>query len=151
MDILTVIIRILHVGSAIALLGGTLYALAVLLPATRLVDEGLRGSLLQLAQRRFYRVAHPAIVLLILTGAYNFWINLDAYREVGPISHGLLGVKILLALAILGIIFAQTFRVLPGPPARWAALNLTMGTIIIIIAAIVRHLRLDAISIVTGG
>ena len=143
MDILAIIVRVVHVGSAIALLGGTLYAVTILMMSLRVVDEGLRSSILETARRRFYRIAHPALILLIATGFYSFIRDMPIYKEVGPAAHGLLGVKIILAVLILGIVFAQTFKVLKGNPLTWAKVNLLLGTIIIILAAIVRQLRIE--------
>ena len=151
MEVLNVVMRVVHIGSAIGLLGGTLFALVAFIPASSTLEEGPRESILGIVSRRFYRIAHPAILLLLISGGYNFAIQLDAYREAGPLAHGLLGIKILLALVIFGIVFAQTFGVLKGRPGRWMMVNITLGTLIIILAAVVRHVRLDATaSIVTG-
>lgn len=144
MDAINIVLRVLHVGSAIALLGGTLFFLVVMLPSLRLMEEGLRDSVLQIARKRFYRIAHPALLLLVLTGFYNFSQYLDDYKKASKAVHGLLGVKILLALIILFIVFAQTFGVLKGCPKRWAKINLALGVVIVILAAIVRSLRLSA-------
>lgn len=145
---LPILIRVLHIGSAIALLGGTLYAVFTLGMALRVVDDGLRSSIVEASRRRFYRTSHPALVLLILTGFYSFFRDMTAYKEIGPIAHGLLGVKILLAIIILAIVFGQTFKVLKGSPATWAKVNLTLGFVIVILAAIVRQLRIEHL---TGG
>ena len=150
MEVLNVVMRVVHIGSAIGLLGGTLFMLAALLPASGALDEEPRGSIRDLARRRFYRIAHPAILLLLISGGYNFAIQLDAYAEAGPITHGLLGIKIILALIIFAIVFAQTFGMLRERPGRWLAVNVSLGLLIIILAAIVRHVRLDATTLTTG-
>ena len=147
-SILAAIVRVLHVGSAIALLGGALYAVTTQMLSLRVVDEGLRGSILEAARRRFYRTAHPALLILVATGFCTFMRDMKSvYKpmadELGPMVHGLLGVKILLALVILAIVFAQTFKVIKTNPIRWARINLALGTVIIIIAAIVRQMRVD--------
>jgi uncharacterized membrane protein len=148
MEILNVIVRILHIGSAIALLGGTLFALAALLPAMKVLDEGFKQNLMSVAQKRFYRISHPAIVLLLLTGVYQWVSNSGVYEEAGPALHGVLGMKILLALAIFVIIFAQTFGVIRNP-GRWMKINLAMGTVVVILAAVLRHLHMAALA--AGG
>jgi uncharacterized membrane protein len=132
-------IRVLHIGSAIALLGGTLFFLVVMIPSLKVMDEGLRASILQVARKRFYRISHPALLLLLLTGLYRFITDLPTYpRSV----HPLIGTKILLAVSILFIVFGQTFGVIKGCPIKWARVNLTLGVLIVILAAIVRGLRL---------
>jgi uncharacterized membrane protein len=125
---LPIVIRVVHIGSAIALLGGAVFFLVVMLPAVKLLDEGLRSSILQLARKRFYRITHPAIVLLLVTGFYTYLVtNWPAYEKAPRQIHMLLGIKILLALAIMLILFAQTFGVLKGCPARWTKINIAMG------------------------
>ncbi len=146
MEVFNVIVRILHIGSAIALLGGTVFFLVVLIPSLKLLDDGLRGSILQIARKRFYRISHPALVLLLLTGFYNFYLNLGIYGKAHKAVHALIGIKILLALAVVFIVFAQTFGVLKGCPIRWAKINLALGVTIVILAAIVRALRMAAMT-----
>lgn len=144
MEILNIVMRVVHIGSAIALLGGTLFTLAALAPAVRLADEGLRESLTQTARKRFYRIAHPSILLLLLSGAYNWWRSMDVYRQADPMLHMLLGIKVLLAMVIFAVLFAQAFGVLRGGAGRWTAVNLTLGAAIVVLAGVVRHLRLEA-------
>lgn len=140
---LNIAIRIVHILSAIALLGGTIFFLVVMIPAVRVLDEGLRGSILQFARKRFYRISHPALVLLLATGLYSYLTNLKVYDQVKA-THGLIGAKILLWAAIATIVFAQSFGVLKGCPIRWARVNLVMGLLIVILAAVVRGLRMSA-------
>ncbi len=154
MPILDITMRVLHILSAIALLGGTIFIVIALLPALRLVDEQFKSSLMEIVKKRFYRISHPAIVLLLITGIYSWMKNIDVYRlsskQNGPLLQGLLGTKVLLAAIVIVIIFAQTFKVLPGPPARWAKVNLALGLIIVILAGIVRSLH-HQVLFIPGG
>lgn len=148
MDLLSLLMRIAHILGAIGLLGGTLFIVVALLPSLKLVDEQFKTSLMEIVKKRFYRIAHPAIMLLIISGTYNWVKNIDAYRLCtkmhGPMLQAMLGTKVLLAVAITVIVFAQTFKVLPGPASRWAKVNLTLGLIIVILAGIVRSLHSQA-------
>ena len=146
MQAVDIIARILHIGSAIALLGGTFFFLVVVIPSLKVLDDGLRGSILQVARKRFYRISHPALLLLVLTGFYQYAQNIDIYRKGNKAAiNGLLGFKILLALTILTIVFGQTFGAIKACPIKMARFNLAMGILIVIIAAIVRSLRLQAL------
>lgn len=144
MQALDTVMRVLHIGSAIALLGGTVFFLVVMVPSLRLMDEGLRGSIFQVARKRFYRISHPALALLLVSGLYNFLTYLPRYNESHKAVHGLIGTKILLALAIIVIVFGQTFGAIKGCPIRWAKINVTLGVVIVILAAVVHGLRLSA-------
>ena len=46
------------------------------------------------------------IVLLIASGIYNLILNRDGYHRTLPLSHGLLGSHVLLALVIVGLLEA---------------------------------------------
>ena len=140
----SIAIRVLHIGSAIALLGGVVFFLVVMAPAVKVLDDGLRTSILQVARKRFYRISHPALMLLLLTGFYNYLTNLDLYEKAPKAIHGLIGTKILLALVITTIVFGQSFGLIKGCPIRWAKFNVTMGILIVILAAVARSMRLSA-------
>ena len=143
-EVLNIVMRVLHIVSAIALLGGAIFFLTTMLPAVRVLDEGLRGSVLQLTRKRFYRITHPALLLLLITGFYNYIRNMDIYRAAPKAVHGILGTKILLALIITVIIFAQSFGLLKGCPVRWTKVNVALGLVIVVLAAVARSMRLGA-------
>ena len=138
---LDTILRFLHILSAIALLGGTIFFLAVMIPAVRILDDGLRTSILQAARNRFYRITHPALTILILTGFYNYVKYMPDYKLAPKYIHAILGVKILFALTIAAIVFTQSFGLLKGCPIRWAKLNLILGILIVALAAVARTLH----------
>ena len=150
MDIVDIIMRALHVGSAIVLAGGAAFMVLAMRPAMRLVDESFAQTLCRLVQQRFMRLAHAAIGLLAISGAWNWWRNVDVYGQVmehnraaGIVLQGLLGIKVMLALAVFTIIFALSVGALKSPQ-RWAKVNLTLAALIVILAAVVRFLRLTA-------
>jgi hypothetical protein len=143
-EILPLISRLLHIASAIALAGGTAFLLIGLLPAVKLLDRELADSIVSMAARKYYKVSHLAAFLLVVTGFYNFFLNRDVYNvsEHRALIHPLIGTKILLGCVIVTIVFLAAFRVLPGPPTKWAKLNLVLAIIVVILASLVRQLRL---------
>ncbi|MBI1371899.1 MAG: hypothetical protein GC159_03950 [Phycisphaera sp.] len=143
---LDIVVRLLHILAAIGLLGGVLFMVVGLLPASKLVeDDEARASLLLTAKKKYYKVSHLAIVLLLATGVMQWMHNHDAY-EAGnkKLIAALLGTKVLLALIAFSIAFADTFKVIKGP--KWAKINIVLGVTIVILAAVVRHLRLEALT-----
>lgn len=143
MNYLDLLLRITHILSAIALLGSGIFFLVVMFPLVKTLDEETRKRIADAAKKRSYRITHPAIMLLVITGFIQFIQNIDSYKNIRGI-HGVMGVKILLALAILCIIFAQTFGVIKGCPSKWAKVNVTLGITIVILAGIARGMRLAA-------
>jgi len=92
------------------------------------------------------KITHASILLLLATGVAQ-WVMLHDVYEQGnkALIASMLGTKVLIALGIFTIIFAQAFGVLKGPPGRWAKVGMVMGVLVVILAGVVRTLRLDAL------
>ncbi|MAE61882.1 MAG: hypothetical protein CMJ49_11070 [Planctomycetaceae bacterium] len=125
MDILNIIMRILHVGGAVTLVGGLAFGALVLLPALRLTDDAYRKALLEIIGRRFIVALHAAMAALIFSGAYNWHLNFNTYAQLKTanktqfmVLQGLLGLKVLLALIIFAWVIKSGPNVLAqSPPA----------------------------------
>src|SRR5947209_18569130 len=98
--ILPLVSRWLHVGTAIVLLGGTIFMRFILLPAAMKLatdaHDTLRGHLLA----RWKIVVHAGVALLLATGVYNYIAVMIPQHKGDGLYHALMGVKILLALGI---------------------------------------------------
>ena len=123
MDILNIIMRVLHVGGAVTLVGGLAFGSLILLPAMRLTDDAYRKALLELIGRRFIVALHAAMAALIFSGAYNWHLNFKDYGEIEKADksqfialQALLGLKILLALLIFAWIIKRGPNVLAQSP-----------------------------------
>jgi hypothetical protein len=110
-ELLPVVSRWLHVGSAIFLIGGILFARVVL---------GGRWSP-QIAEA-FKPWAWRLPVLLVVTGLYNFLLNVHVPKPY----HMLFGIKVLLALHVIAI---ATLLGRTGTPEAKAARWLTGVTV----------------------
>jgi hypothetical protein len=86
-EILLILLRWAHVVSAILLLGGVIYA--------RWVRQGMSDE----EAARFRGLAITTVVLLTLSGLYNF---LNKERTPSP-YHAVFGVKALLALHVFAV------------------------------------------------
>ncbi len=71
-QLLPVLVRWVHLLSAVILVGGVLFYRLVLLPAQR-GEGGRRPALLDAVDARWKRWVHATIGLLLLTGFYNFF------------------------------------------------------------------------------
>ncbi len=137
--------RILHVGTAIVVVGGTFFVRFVLFPAATQnlasdVHERLRGAVLG----TWKKIVHAGIVLFILTGALNYYRVIARGTHKGdPLYHALLGTKILLALVIFFLASvlvgrATAFEGLRRNAPRWLLVNLLLATIIIAISGFLK-------------
>ena len=107
---LDIISRWTHIGTAIVLVGGTCFLRFILVPsaAASLTDEQ-HASLREQVINRWKKFVHGGIALFLVSGFYNFIRQIPKHRGDG-LYHGLIGTKILLALAIFFIASALVGR-----------------------------------------
>ena len=104
MAFVDILSRYLHVISACLLFGGAFFMRVVLPAGTGPLDaEGREGTLLR-CRRAFKMIVHPTVLLFLVTGAYNFWKNMGRYKSNPGLMHGLFGLHLLLALAVMAIL-----------------------------------------------
>ncbi len=91
--------RIIHVSTAIVLVGGSVFLTFVLLPTAEQLSPDQHDKLRSLVNGRWKRFVHAGILLFLITGFYNYFQQMPQHKGDG-LYHGLVGTKILLALAI---------------------------------------------------
>jgi uncharacterized membrane protein len=130
--------RILHVGTAIIVVGGTFFIRCVLLPAAtqNLADDvhaRLRGGVMGI----WKRIVHTGIALFVVTGGINYYRVITSGTHKGdPVYHAVLGTKIILALVIFFIASvlvgrAAAFEGMRRNAAKWMTVNLILAGLII--------------------
>jgi uncharacterized membrane protein len=94
--------RVIHILTAISLVGGSIYAALVLGPALRGLNEEAAQSLQSALLRRWKIIVHGGIALFLVTGFYNYMRSMPAHNEVGDkLYHAFMGTKMLLAFAVM--------------------------------------------------
>jgi uncharacterized membrane protein len=130
-----VISRIFHVGTAICIAGGTVFILFVLIPALRGSDEQTRTSVLSNTGSYWKRFVHGGILLLIVTGFYNYFLQIKLHKGDG-LYHALIGTKIILAFVVFFLAEA-----LVGKSTLFAGIRANrkryLGIIVLMVAIIV--------------
>ena len=145
--ILLVAFRYVHIVAAIFAVGGLSFMLICLTPATRVLDDNFRKSLLEMVAKRFSVAQNIAIIALLVSGAYNWIVNNETYSAIRPWGQMLIGIKALLAFVMFAIVWAQMFGFIKSDnPKRWLMINVHLAAIVILLAAILRHLRLEHIA-----
>lgn len=109
MNNIDVLSRWFHVGTAIVLLGGAFYMRFILLPVASQLPEEAHQKLRELTRNRWKRVVHIGILLLLLTGFYNY-LNATPAAEFKGRYHMLMGIKILIALLVFFVASALVGR-----------------------------------------
>jgi uncharacterized membrane protein len=139
-DILPVISRIVHVTTAIVVVGGTAFLRLVLMPsASAALSEEEHGRLRQRLIAVWKRFIHAGIGLFLVSGLYNYWLAILAIRASGardPLYHGMLGTKILLAFVIFFIASALVgrsarFEGMRKSAGFWLSVNLAIALVIV--------------------
>lgn len=107
---MALVLRWLHVLSAVVWIGGMLFIALVLVPVVRRLDDGaLRARLVHAVGLRFRTVGWIALAALALTGLGNLWAR--PYLLGAPRFHA----KLALVLLALGLSVVHDFVL--GPRA----------------------------------
>jgi len=150
---LNVVMRWLHVGSAVVALGTTVAMRFAVLPMLAGLSNG--AEVLNVLRPGVKRVIHSALGVLILSGFYNYIVvarrAVHNAKEGGnaalaqalssPSYHMVMGIKIILALAI----FAIAILLLKPVPSfhenrkSWLSVNVALGAIVLLLSAYLRR------------
>jgi uncharacterized membrane protein len=143
--ILYTLTRILHIGTAIIVVGGTFFVRFVLFPAaTHSLPDDAHARLRTAVISTWKKIVHAGIVLFILTGAINYFrVIADGKHKGDALYHALLGTKIILALVIFFIASAlvgrsAAFDGLRRNAPKWMLLNLILAAVIVAISGFLK-------------
>lgn len=142
MFVVDVLSRIVHVGTAIALVGGSVFMLLVLLPAAQAISEEAHQTLRAAILGRWKRFVHLGIGLFLVSGFYNFFRALPAHQGDG-LYHALVGTKILLALGVFFIASALVgrsakFEFMRQARGTWLAILVLLASLIVALSGFVK-------------
>jgi hypothetical protein len=140
---LNVVVRWVHISSAVVGVGALVFLRLVLLPAVQGTGDALSGRIIPRAKL----VIHTALGLLLLTGFYNLYVVIPKANALGELKstyHAVLGTKILLAFVLFGVA-STLFASLPDtqtPRLRRPGLllaSIVLAAIILFLSAILRR------------
>ena len=135
---LPLLMRWIHVGSAIVLVGGLIFYRLVFVPAaSKVFSEEELEKLREPLMRRWKMYIHPSILLFLISGFYNYLVVTRVLHEGQGLYHALFGMKFLLALCVfaLAIIMTSTMtwsEKLRKNQALWSILVLLAITVALI-------------------
>ena len=144
--ILILVMRWIHILTAITAIGGSIFMRFVLMPvAQSVLDEeahkGLRAGLV----RRWQKFVHTCILLFFISGFYNYFLVTAPTHQGQPLYHALFGVKFLLALAVFTIAVALTStkdwsQKVRANAKMWLALLVALGVLVVMISGVMKNL-----------
>ena len=133
MDLIPILSRWTHIGTAIVLVGGAFFMRFVLTPAASQLPDSEHAKLKELVMNKWKRFVHGGILLFLASGFYNY-LMVKAPRPKP--YHMLMGIKILLAFAIFFLISAlvgrsKTFEGMRKNSKKWQVVVLILAAIIV--------------------
>ncbi len=131
--------RWMHIFPAMALIGGIFFLRFSFQPAVRELEDEHRANFQDVVRRRWSKVVMGTASMLLLSGFVNMMLTIKAYDFPGGYYHPLLGLKLLLALAILYITSllsgksenAQKFR---EKESMWLNVNVGLAVVLLMVA-----------------
>lgn len=144
--ILSVVMRWLHIAGAAMLVGSLFFIVIGAGPASCWLGNEQDRSVMKRIELRLRLMMAVATVALVLAGLYNWMLMAGQYRIAGPAAWGLLAVKVSLAAILIALLWAQDVGLIMHRSARsWRVACLLLALLIILLAAVVRYLRLEAV------
>jgi len=139
---LDVLFRWIHIGTAIVILGGSVFLRFVLRPAAAHMPEAEHHQLKTEVLDRWKRFVHAGIGLFLLSGFYNYIRAMPLHKGDG-LYHALIGTKILLALAVFvlasGLVGRSAlFEPLRKHSPRWLLVTILLSVVIVGISGYVK-------------
>ncbi len=132
-----VVSRVIHVLTAISLVGGSLFAAFVVGPALRSLSEEAAGVFRTALTSRWKMWVHGGIALFLVTGFYNYIRAMPAHNEVGDkIYHAFLGTKMLLAFGVMiiasGLVGrSRAFQFMRDSRGLWQMILILLAVVIV--------------------
>ncbi len=110
LTLIDVLSRWAHVGAAVVLVGGSVFTRFVLMPAAAGLQESEHIALRERIMGRWKKFVMAGILLLLLSGFYNYLkVAVPAHKGDG-LYHGLMGLKMLLAFGAFFLASVLTGR-----------------------------------------
>ncbi len=137
-----IISRIVHVLTAITLVGGSIFTLLVLMPSAKELSDEAHKQLAAAINGRWKRFVHTGILLFLVSGLYNYVRAIPNHRGDG-LYHALIGTKMLLALGIFFLASALVGRSeklagIRANRAKWVKVLVLLAVIVVSISGFVK-------------
>lgn len=134
--------RIVHVGTAITVVGGSIFMCFVLLPSAEQLNDEEHDKLRAGVIGRWKKFIHIGVALFIVSGFYNYFKMIPLHKGDG-LYHALVGTKVLLAFSIFFIAEAlvgksKAFEKMRQERGKWLKIMILLAAVIISISGFVK-------------
>lgn len=143
MEWLDILSRWIHIGTTIVLVGGSAFMLFVLAPAAAALPEAEHNALRERVIAIWKRFVHGGILLLLLSGFYNYLAVALPNHKGQPLYHALMGTKILLAFVVFFIASAlvgksAAFQKIRENRKTWLKILVLLSAVVVGIAGFLK-------------
>ncbi len=151
-QLLPLISRVVHVATAIVLVGGSVFMRFALMPAAEELAEADHDGLRERVLGRWRRFVHGGIALLLASGLYNYLVVMRPAHQGDSQYHMLVGIKMLLALVLFFLAAALVGRskALQGLRSKARRTLVVMIALAALIVAISGYLKIRAVPKTSG-
>lgn len=137
-----VLSRVLHVMTAITLVGGSVFMLFVLHPVISKLESESKSTIQSDVIGRWKRFIHFGVLVFLASGFYNYIRAIPLHRGDG-LYHALIGTKIILALVIFFVASALVGRspklqFMRDNRAKWLKLIVLFSAVIVSFSGFVK-------------
>ncbi len=146
-DVVALVLRWVHVLSAIVLVGGSVFMYWVLRPIVAAWEQSQREQFHEQLRKRWALVVHGGIVLLLVSGLMNIMrINPQLSSQIKATYHSLLGIKVLVALGVFFLASSlvgrgEAFAAIRRRRHMWLAVAVALAVVVVLCSGYLRTLR----------
>jgi uncharacterized membrane protein len=141
-DWVQVIFRWLHIVPVIVLLGSTVFVWVAVSPALQGAG-GQAPEWMTAMRKRWGMVPRVCIVLILVSGLYNFMTYRMRMESLPSVYHAFFGIKVLLALGVFFLAEALNGKSAAFAPLRanlrkWGGVSVALGILVVLISGVLR-------------
>lgn len=136
---LDVLFRVVHVATAILVLGGSIFMRFVLMPAAAELPDAEHNALRERVMGRWKKLVMIGIGLFLISGFYNYLVVTMPKHKGQGLYHGLVGTKIILAFIVFFLASALTgrakaFEGIRNDSKKWLLITIVLALIVVAIS-----------------
>jgi len=144
-DPIALIMRWVHILSAITMLGGSIFVRFVLSPAAAGLSDDSRTTLIGGIRARWSKFLMVLIALFLVSGFYNYLMVTAPAHKGQPQYHMVMGIKMLLAFVVFFLASALAGRrklaqKLQSKAAVWMLITVLLGVAIVLLSGYLRFM-----------
>lgn len=136
--VLPLVMRWIHMLSALTLVGGSVFLWLVYLPiSSRILSDEERARVREPLMRRWKLMSHPTIILFLVSGFYTYIAVTRLQHEGQAVYHMAFGIKFIAAMVVFALTIVLTSTMewsdkLRDSKALWWAFMASIAVVVLL-------------------